>query len=92
VASRKGRSTQKLAAIKPPIVSTESRIRVRSQDGGAEDLASAFIPAMRYRAHASPKMRSSGASGLNLHSAMARSIRSPTRRSSQAAAWRVPSK
>ena len=37
VASRKGRSTQKLAAIKPPIATTASRIRVRSQDGGAAD-------------------------------------------------------
>ena len=44
-----------------------------------------------YRAQASPKTRSSGASGLNLHSAMARSIRSPARRSSQVVARRVPS-
>ena len=50
VASRKGRSTQKLAAIKPPIATTASRIRVRSQDGGAEDPASALIPAIRRRA------------------------------------------
>ena len=33
-AGRNGRRTQKLAPIKPPIATTDSRIRVRSQDGG----------------------------------------------------------